>query len=94
MSSGERTLAQMVMGMALRDLTSLRYPGAACNVLLFDEVMGTIDLGRMEQTVNFYDSLLTGPVDTILCISHRAELREYFPLVWQVRKEEFSALIA
>jgi DNA repair exonuclease SbcCD ATPase subunit len=63
--------------------------GAACNVLLFDEVMGTIDLGRMEQTVNFYDSLLTGAVDTIVCISHRAELKEYFPLVWSVRKEAF-----
>lgn len=94
MSSGERTLAQMVMGLALRDLTALRYPGAACNVLLFDEVMGTIDLGRVEQTVQFFQSVLTGAVNTILCISHRAELKEYFPLIWQVRKDEFSELHA
>jgi DNA repair exonuclease SbcCD ATPase subunit len=95
MSTGERTLAQVVMSMALRDLTALRYPGAACNVLLFDEVMGTIDPGRMEETVNFLNSLLTGTVNTVMCISHRAELREYFPQVWQVRKpkNEFSELV-
>ena len=81
-SGGERRRADLAVNLALQDVV-VQQVQSSTNLLMLDEIVENLDERGVEGVVQLLNSLKK---DTIIAVSHRQSLREFFPTVWTVKK--------
>lgn len=77
LSGGERKKFDVAMMLSMFDLHVLMY-GRQCNVIVFDEIDGKLDVRGAEIFSDIIKTDFTNKVDSILMISQRVDMREMF----------------
>ena len=89
-SGGECKRFDVAMMLAMFYLHTLMY-GRHCNVVVFDEVDGRLDMGGAEVFADIIKSDFAGKVDSVLVISQRLDMRGVLPTEMKiVREDRFS----
>jgi len=91
-SGGECKRFDVAMMLAIFDLHTLMY-GRHCNLLVFDEVDGRLDVVGAEILADIIRSDFADKVDTILVISQRTDMRSAMPSeIKIIREDRFSRI--
>ena len=92
-SGGERKRADVAFMLAMFDLHEALY-GRQCNMIVLDEVDGRLDEAGIDALVGVIRDDLAHRVNTILIVSHRAQMRDYFHTQLIVTREARLSTIA
>jgi len=93
-SGGERKRIDLAVMFAMHDLHRSLYD-QRCNLLVFDEVDGKLDPDGVNSFVNLVlrDFDEKSGIDAVLVISHKDEMRDFFPTKIAVKKvDDFSKI--
>ncbi len=86
-SGGECKRVDVAIMLSMFDLHTVMY-GRQCNLLVFDEVDGRLDIDGAERLADIIRTEFSSKVDTILVISQRIDMRGAFSSEIKVRRED------
>jgi len=91
-SGGERKRIDVAIMIAMFDLHTVMY-GRQCNIIVFDEVDGRLDVRGAEAFVDIVKNDLACKTDTVLVISQRNDMKGVFPSEIKIKREDrFSTI--
>lgn len=92
-SGGEKKRVDVAIMLAMFDLHMLMH-GRSCNVIVFDEVDGRLDVGGAEVLSDIIRTDFASKVDSILVISQRVDMRGALPSEIKIKRQDrFSEIV-